>query len=671
MKSFKKLFALVLSVALISTAITAGTIAYLQDEDSDVNVMTLGNVKIEQIEQERNENGELVDFTQAKPLYPYVGELDWENKDEANGAYRSFTVNNAVDKYVTVKNTGKSDAYVRTIIALEMGSFTEEEFNMIGLSINSENGSEFKFDGTWNWLDGFTAEIDGYNYYIMTAVHRNPVKPGETTIPSLLQVYLSKDATNEDVEKLDGNKNGTFDILVLSQAVQTAGFENAKTALDTGFGELNETNVKTWFGDVEFPDFDKTREDDSVIYNGITFNSLQDALAAANEIGDGEIILKGNTTVSETLIIPANITISGDGYKIGRTNGFTGTMFKVADAKTLTLENLKLDGGAVWTGEINETLKRGTVNTGITATGAIVETGSNAHLVLAKGAVLQNNSGANAVNLGTRIGSTLTLNGGEIINNYSSAGAIWGGGTITINSGKINYNHGGVGGAIRAVTNIGTILTMNGGEMNHNYSDGNGGAIWAGTSKSNNVYVLNGGEMAHNYSALTGGAIYAGYYETVKIGGTFKMYDNDCAEALGAAIRFHNHASFEMTGGEIYDNGNGQNSLYLNNNSASITGGKIKDNFGYSGGLQLTWGNAEVDGVITYNLSTNHNTALLAKEFGTVRFIVNESSSNFSQFNFKPAADYVYTVGDEAKLVCLNEGYETYWTGSVFKLQAK
>ena len=39
---------------------------------------------------------------------------------------------------------------------------------------------------------------------------------------------------------------------------------------------------------------------------------------------------------------------------------------------TLVLENIIIDGGAVWTGEINEVLQRGTVNSGITATGALV-----------------------------------------------------------------------------------------------------------------------------------------------------------------------------------------------------------------------------------------------------------------------------------------------------------
>lgn len=71
----KKFIALLLVVALTASVSIAGTTAYLQSEDADVNVMTLGNVKIEQIEQERDENGNLDNFTQAKPAYPAVGEI--------------------------------------------------------------------------------------------------------------------------------------------------------------------------------------------------------------------------------------------------------------------------------------------------------------------------------------------------------------------------------------------------------------------------------------------------------------------------------------------------------------------------------------------------------------------------------------------------------------------
>jgi len=366
-----------------------------------------------------------------------------------------------------------------------------------------------------------------------------------------------------------------------------------------------------------------------------------------------------------------NAIIDGNGITVYRTDAIKDeAMFAVDAGYGLTLSNITVDGGAQWAGEVNPYLQRSTTNTGMTTSGAIIATVGNGKVVLDSGTVLQNNDGANAVALSTRGGSTLTLNGAQIINNHSAAGAIWGGGAITINEGsKVNGNHGGIGGAIRVVTNVGTVLTMNGGEMNHNMSDDVGGAIWAGGSQSNNIYVLNGGEMAYNYSPVAGGAMYAGYYETVKIGGTFKMHDNSAPTA--GAIRFHNHASFEMTGGKIYDNGD--NSLFLLNNSATITGGTISDSFGYAGGLGLTIGAADIDGVIHYNLSTNHNTAYLAAEFNEFSFTVEETAANFANFNFKPAAGYTYTDGDETKLVCLNDGYETYWDAATgtFRLQAK
>ena len=67
MKKLKNLLIYVVSLALVVCAAVAGTVAYLTYEDSDVNVMTLGNVEIEQIEQQRGENG-LEDFEDNKPL---------------------------------------------------------------------------------------------------------------------------------------------------------------------------------------------------------------------------------------------------------------------------------------------------------------------------------------------------------------------------------------------------------------------------------------------------------------------------------------------------------------------------------------------------------------------------------------------------------------------------
>ncbi len=391
--------------------------------------------------------------------------------------------------------------------------------------------------------------------------------------------------------------------------------------------------------------------------------------------GQQYIILGDNIELNGTIDINYATTISGNGFTISRTDGFTGTMINVKTptvstlaegAANLTLENVTLDGGAVWTGEVNQTLGRGTVNSGVVATGNLVAAEKNTSIVLGEGAVLQNNDGTHAVNLGTRIGATLTLNGGEIINNASGSGAIWGGGNITLNSGKIsNNNSTSFAGAIRMVSNCN--LTINGGEMNNNYAAGNGGAI---CGYGSSTYNFTGGSMSNNVSAGTGGAIYMGEYSITNMSGDFKL-ENNKAENSGA-IRFTNYNTFNMTGGTV--SGNTSNDGYAFNTwnvSIKLSGGELADKFSIVGGLGATFGKADITGQIYFDLSTNHNTAYLESEFNGFSFVVNENDEHFSVFNFKPAEGYTYVIGDEEKLVCMNEGYKTYWdeATSTFRLK--
>ncbi len=278
-----------LSLVLVAALAIGGTVAYLQDDDSDVNVMTLGNVKIEQHEYERVvENGEykketingadsyvLKDFTQGKPLLPateidangqpynygagdYDGTRVKMSQVGSHGSMDVFVNENAVDKFVTVENTGKTDAYVRTIIAYELGSVSEDKFEDVIMT-----SCFMTAQGVWKVTDIGAVEIDGNNYFVseyiyngakaLGGVHENGVLPaGDTTYPSLAQVYMKATATNEDVEKIDGNKNGTYDILVVSQAVQVAGFADAETALNAGFGDITTTN-HPWADGVNIP----------------------------------------------------------------------------------------------------------------------------------------------------------------------------------------------------------------------------------------------------------------------------------------------------------------------------------------------------------------------------------------------------------------------------------
>ena len=260
MKKFKKFLLSVLSLALVAVLSIGGTLAYLTSQDEDVNVMTMGNVKIAQHEYERAENEDgtyktdtidnqtsyvLKEFTQAKPLLPIVGDpstsgedyAGWDNtivrmtQVDSYGSMQVFAGKVAQDKFVTVENTGKSDAYIRTLVAIEIGTGNA---NLVGTSYHK----------TWTKNNVGTINVNGTTYYVFEYLyngaqlndgswrHKGGILPaGDTSYPSLSQVYLKSTATNEDCEKLDGNKNGALDILVLSQAVQTSGFTNAEEAL--------------------------------------------------------------------------------------------------------------------------------------------------------------------------------------------------------------------------------------------------------------------------------------------------------------------------------------------------------------------------------------------------------------------------------------------------------
>lgn len=300
----KKFIALLLTVVLTATVAISGTVAYLQDEDSDVNVMTLGNVKIEQHEYERvvDANGNYVtdtidnvtsyvlkDFTQGKPLMPSAlvtngPGWDWDSEatvrmtqvDSYGGMDVFVPATNAQDKFVTVENTGKNDAYIRTLVAIEIGS---TDGSLIGSSYHS----------TWAKTEIGKITIDGNNYMLLeyayeggqlsdgTWRHKNGILPaGDTSYPNLSQVYISSEATNEDMVALDGNGNGTLDILVASQAVQVDGFADAETALNAGFGDITTTN-HPWAGGVKVP---------------VTVSSA-DELKAAMEAGETNVVVKG------------------------------------------------------------------------------------------------------------------------------------------------------------------------------------------------------------------------------------------------------------------------------------------------------------------------------------------------------------------------------------------
>ena len=254
----KKIIAWLLVVALTAAISIGATLAYLTDTDEDVNVMTLGKVKIDQLEYERvdveskNDDATVQEFHDNKPLLPAVADkdftyipgdtyVDWEQigKEEyTSPIWDPSKINNEQDKMVFIKNKGDYDAYVRSVFAFEAGKYaTLAEFQqMVHLNLNET-------DYTWEWVQTPVAipneEGGTTNYFIATATYNKVLAPGALTEISLSQIALDKTATNADVEAF----GDTYQILVKSQGIQADGFTDAPTALNEGFGEITTANI--------------------------------------------------------------------------------------------------------------------------------------------------------------------------------------------------------------------------------------------------------------------------------------------------------------------------------------------------------------------------------------------------------------------------------------------
>ncbi|MBE6974050.1 MAG: hypothetical protein E7436_00945 [Ruminococcaceae bacterium] len=361
----KKITALLLVVALVAVAVAGSTMAYFTDTAQDVNVATVGNVKIEQHEYERALNADgtfktdtidnqtsyvLQPFTQGKPLMPSaINTTTWEGWDwdstivrmsqvDSYGGMQVFkTASNALDKFVVVENTGRSDAYIRTLVAIEVGTGDPA---LIGTS----------YHGTWTSNDIGLINIDGNNYYLKEYVYNGGqlsdgswrheggrLPAGDTAYPSLSQVYLKSKATNEDAEKLDGNGNGTHEILVFTQAVQAAGFDNAEQALNAAFGDIT-TNNHPWSNTVIV-----NTNNEAELLGALT--SGQDVILNTDIVEIDDAAFNGNGTT---------ITLAGAGNNGGDKN-YGYLAFAPGKGNDTKVENLNVTGsGFVEVGHYGE-----------------------------------------------------------------------------------------------------------------------------------------------------------------------------------------------------------------------------------------------------------------------------------------------------------------------------
>lgn len=231
----KKILTLALVIALLAIAVVGGSLAWFTAEDEATNVFTVGSIDIEQNE----------DFVQNSQLLPVVPNGTEDPSDDAN----------YVKKVVTVTNTGKNAAYVRTFIAIPAALEPES------LKLDIE-GSDWTLQ--WSYP---TFTYNNEEYVSLCYVYNKALASEETTPVLLKGVYLDasvdiKDNPNTESKNLEfcrrenGNyvftgfeiadENGNIiknvEVLVRTEAVQAQGFENdgPQGALNTAFGSLND-----------------------------------------------------------------------------------------------------------------------------------------------------------------------------------------------------------------------------------------------------------------------------------------------------------------------------------------------------------------------------------------------------------------------------------------------
>lgn len=186
----KKILALAV-VAMFSSIIASGTLAYFTAEERAHNVITSGGVGIELIEKTKGNEGIEVDFP----------------KEGISGVVPGTSVS----KIVKVKNTGTGDAWIRVQITPSIKDANGTELPLeIGEDKNPVMSCQI-FDE--HWIDG----NDGYYY------HKDPIEADEYT-----EVLFE----TVDFNPLMGNEyqNSIANIVIDAQAVQVA--NNGKDVME-------------------------------------------------------------------------------------------------------------------------------------------------------------------------------------------------------------------------------------------------------------------------------------------------------------------------------------------------------------------------------------------------------------------------------------------------------
>ena len=269
-------------------------------------------------------------------------------------------------------------------------------------------------------------------------------------------------------------------------------------------------------------------------------------------------------TVEGSINVQGDVTISGGGT-IKRGFGRENYIIFVTEGSSLTLENITVDGGAVWSGDSDATLNRGTVNSGCTATSALIEVNHGA-LTLNSGAVIQNNERTVGTEVEDWLGWTRPVE--QTVRYYAVGGGISViNGSLTVNDGAVVKNN-----AIKATDKV-----------NDATSDALGGGIGLYDCAS---LIINGGEISGNQAQTSGSAR--------AMGGGIGMVAHPNSPCAPCKVQFKggslkNNLSV-TSGGGAYFTSDCEDETGINALDVSFSGGTISENKAGAGGGIIVWG---------------------------------------------------------------------------------
>ncbi|MDR2491650.1 MAG: autotransporter adhesin family protein, partial [Spirochaetaceae bacterium] len=270
----------------------------------------------------------------------------------------------------------------------------------------------------------------------------------------------------------------------------------------------------------------------------------------------------------------------------------TGSLITVNGGGELTLENIIVDGGAVWAGTppAGETLPSpafSAVNTGgINAAASLVTvSGSGTKLTLGAGAVLRNNCTSSAGGgIRADTGAEVRIDGGEVCYNqsgYTGGGIVLQDGSqrntkLTLISGSINNNKSAPndGGGINA--EYGNI-DIQGGFITKNHATTNGGGINVNASGASTM-TISGGEISDNVAVGRGGGIKAGRNYTVTMSGG--VISGNTAGTTGNGVHVGGAAETDDCAAFIMLNGAriaANNDIYLSTGETITVNGNLTE----------------------------------------------------------------------------------------------